>query len=70
MSVSIDSQQCKGCMLCVEECPKSALTPGETRGSRGYLMPRANNGKCVSCGLCALLCPDLAISIIKEGAGT
>ena len=70
MSVSIDAQQCKGCMLCVEECPKNALIPGEIRGDRGYLLPGTDNGRCVSCGLCALLCPDLAISIVKEGDGT
>ena len=68
MSIIIDPQYCKGCLLCLEECPEGAITQGETRSVKGYFMPKGDGSKCVSCGRCAMLCPDQAITTLpKEG---
>ena len=66
MSIYIDIQLCKGCLLCVEECPKKALTPGTERGAKGYLLPSLEESACISCGMCELLCPDQAITTLKK----
>jgi 2-oxoglutarate ferredoxin oxidoreductase subunit delta len=66
MGICIDANVCKGCLLCLEECPKKALSPGTERSAKGYLMPAPDTATCVSCGLCELLCPDQAITTIKE----
>ena len=68
MSIIIDPQYCKGCLLCIEECPEQAIVPGEARSVKGYVMPAANAEKCVSCGRCQMLCPDQAITTLpREG---
>jgi len=66
MSIIIDPQYCKGCLLCIEECPQEALSPGETRSAKGYFMPKTHDEKCVSCGSCERLCPDQAITVLKK----
>lgn len=66
MSIILDPRQCKGCMLCIEECPKDALSPGTERSAKGYLMPKVDDAKCISCGMCEMLCPDQAISTLKK----
>jgi len=67
VKIIIDPQACKGCNLCVAECPKHVLSPGKTRTSKGYHMPEANEIECVVCRSCERVCPDFAISVIKEG---
>ena len=66
MSICIDSTLCKGCLLCIEECPKKALSPGNDRSAKGYLMPALDATSCISCGMCELLCPDQAITTLKK----
>jgi len=68
MSIIIDPQYCKGCLLCIEECPEGALAEGRTRSAKGYFMPKPDDSKCVSCHKCEMLCPDQAITTLpKEG---
>ncbi len=66
--VFIDSNLCKGCMFCVKFCPKKLLEQGSDRNKSGYYYPFINNPeKCVSCCQCAVICPEGAIEILKEG---
>jgi len=54
----LNREWCKGCGICVEFCSKDALVMDE--------MEKANLAypkKCNSCGMCELLCPDLAIEL-------
>ena len=65
--IIIDAQACKGCNLCVTECPKKALVPGKTRNKKGYHLPDPLAENCVACGSCERVCPDFAIYVVKEG---
>jgi len=50
---------CKGCGICVEFCPKSALELVNEK-------PRLKEvNECILCGLCEQRCPDYAL-YIKE----
>ena len=53
----IDSSWCKGCGICVEFCPKSALAI-----ENGKILLKEGNS-CVLCGQCELRCPDYAVHI-------
>ena len=53
----INTSWCKGCGICVEFCPKSALT---MKNAKVLLK---EDGQCVLCGQCELRCPDYAVHI-------
>lgn len=57
----IDTEWCKGCGICVHFCPKDVLEL-----DRHGKAVAARPDDCISCMLCELRCPDLAIQIIKE----
>ena len=61
--IVVDKEQCKGCFLCVNVCPKGALTKGLERGRLGYLLPQPDSEKCIGCQQCALVCPDMSFHI-------
>lgn len=47
---------CKQCGNCISECPNSALSMGEDR-------PEVDTTKCILCGYCSRVCPELAIRV-------
>lgn len=55
---------CKGCGICVEFCPKDALTMDKTEKAE-LTYPE----KCNSCQMCELRCPDFAVEL-KEVCGS
>ena len=60
----LNSHYCKGCLLCVEVCPKQAIRSSGKVNAKGYTMPEENNmTNCTGCRLCELVCPDFAIAI-------
>ena len=67
IEILIDDQFCKGCNLCIEVCPREVLDKGGQRSRAGYSMPKVVSlGNCVSCFLCEMTCPDLALTVIEE----
>lgn len=60
----IDERYCKGCLICVDVCPKKALAASQEINSKGYILPVEKDMKrCKRCGLCEVMCPDFAIAI-------
>ena len=53
----VDETRCTGCGWCVEACPSACLALGR------HLpwLPRPLD--CISCSLCALICPDEALEM-------
>lgn len=66
-----DLERCVGCQLGPKACPKEALTHvgGEVVGGR--LASRAgvdvDPAKCVFCGMCVVMCPVNAITMLLDG---
>lgn len=58
--ITIVSERCKGCNICVALCPKKVLML-DTLG-KVYV---AAGDQCVQCGQCELRCPDYAIYVEK-----
>ena len=56
----IDKQQCTGCGLCAEKCPKGCILMVED--GEGFRFPKIDSTKCVECGLCVRSCPTTSAS--------
>ena len=49
-----DVAHCCGCSACSNACPHFAISMQED--VRGFIVPQIEEGKCVDCGLCSLVC--------------
>jgi len=67
VQIEIDPIMCKGCLLCVADCPRDVLVLSEKRGRTGYLLPQAQKPEnCIFCHKCELICPEFAISVRRS----
>jgi pyruvate/2-oxoacid:ferredoxin oxidoreductase alpha subunit/NAD-dependent dihydropyrimidine dehydrogenase PreA subunit len=66
----LDPQYCKGCLRCIEACPRDCITPGAAIHPVTGLVPvqlRVEN--CNGCTLCLQACPE-PYGLRLESAGT
>lgn len=65
--VIVDKELCKSCGLCVGACPKHILRINtEHINAKGYFYAEQfDSSQCIGCKLCAVMCPDSAISVYK-----
>jgi len=64
--VTIDSNYCKGCGLCISVCPTKILQFSEKINSKGYhYVECTDQKKCIACKMCYTMCPDVAITVEK-----
>nr|WP_240495852.1 4Fe-4S binding protein [Thermoanaerobacterium sp. PSU-2] len=67
--VIFNENLCKSCELCVEACPKHIIEMDKDKlNVKGYhpaMIKEENMEKCISCGFCAIMCPDTVITVIK-----
>lgn len=61
MAVKINAEKCKGCTLCVKQCPFTAIDMVDKKA--------VINDKCTACGACVEACKFGAITKEEESAG-
>lgn len=62
--VTFQEELCKGCELCRSACPLGIIRMAERINSMGYRPAEiAEPEKCIGCGSCALMCPDVVIKV-------
>ena len=68
--VIIDRELCKGCLLCLRACPVKVLSADtELNSSGSHPSKVTDEDKCIACGNCYEVCPDVCIEIFEvEGA--
>ncbi|MGQ9493714.1 MAG: 4Fe-4S dicluster domain-containing protein [Anaerolineae bacterium] len=62
--ITVNTDWCKGCYICVEACPRHVLEVDQdvfVRGLHPVVVARPDD--CTACLQCELLCPDLAIMV-------
>ncbi len=66
--LTINTDRCKGCGLCVAVCPKKLLRlSGTVMNARGFRPAElTDEAACISCAFCAQMCPDVVIKVEKE----
>lgn len=62
--IKIDKTKCKACYLCIDVCPKKLIKKGCDANSLGHFPVEFNDSEhqCIACAICAMRCPDLAIT--------
>jgi 2-oxoglutarate ferredoxin oxidoreductase subunit delta len=65
-AIVVDTERCKGCNLCVVACPTDVIALHPQVNGKGYnpAFP-ANHDACTACLSCALVCPDMCITVYR-----
>lgn len=62
----VDTDECKGCGLCVEACPPKVILLGERLNRYGYRTAIYLGAGCTGCGICFMVCPEPgAITVLR-----
>lgn len=66
-AVTVNTERCKGCNLCVVACPSQVLDLQKMEvNNRGYHYAyMAQPDKCIGCQSCSLVCPDACIEVYR-----
>ncbi len=65
-AIVVDTEKCKGCNLCVIECPTNTLALSPNVNAKGYNYAYMENPEaCIGCSNCGLVCPDSVITVYK-----
>jgi len=57
-SAEMNSEECKGCGLCVVACPPKVLHLGDRLNRYGYHLAEYAGAGCTGCGICFFVCPE------------
>lgn len=57
-TVQLNSEECKGCGLCVEACPPKVLRLSDSLSTYGYHPAEYKGSGCTACGICYYVCPE------------
>ena len=66
-AIVVDKERCKGCELCVGECPTNVIRMAPDVNNKGYhfAFPEYPEN-CTGCANCAMVCPDVAIIVYRK----
>lgn len=59
--IIVNYKLCKKCGICAAFCPKKIYSFNELEG-----LKVVKEKECTACDKCVLLCPDFAITVIRE----
>ncbi len=63
-TVTIASERCKGCELCIPACPPAVLRMSDEPNALGFRYPLLSPG-CTGCSACLLVCPDFCFEVYR-----
>ena len=66
VKLTIQTEHCKGCGLCVEVCSQGALQLASRLTRKGNHPVELKSESCTGCTNCALVCPEAAITVSRE----
>ncbi len=65
-AIVVDREKCKGCGVCIVNCPVKVIGLTKEVNGKGYPMAyMANPEQCTGCTNCATVCPDSVITVYR-----
>jgi len=66
--LTINEALCKGCVLCVDVCPKKILEMDKSKvNEKGYNpIMYTDIEACIACAMCARICPDSVFKVERS----
>jgi ferredoxin len=65
--IQLQTDECKGCRLCIAACPTHSLSLSADINRLGYPYVLFRGSHCTACGLCYYVCPEPGvITVYKE----
>lgn len=65
-AIVVDKERCKGCGICVANCPTDTIALSHEVNGKGYnFMYMKNPDNCIGCTNCATVCPDSVITVYR-----
>jgi Uncharacterized Fe-S center protein len=65
-AIVVDTEKCKGCGVCVVNCPFNVIALAKEVNSKGYnYLKMVEPEKCTGCTNCATVCPDAVITVYR-----
>ncbi len=71
-AITVDTERCKGCALCVEACHPKVIEMTRTQvNTHGYAYAVAMRPEnCMGCAACGIVCPDGCITVYRTKSPT
>ncbi|MFC1594467.1 4Fe-4S dicluster domain-containing protein [Candidatus Omnitrophota bacterium] len=66
--IKITKDRCKGCYLCIAQCPRGLIVVDEQLNKLGKKPARFKHKKdspCTGCTMCCIVCPEVCIEALK-----
>ncbi|MDE6870724.1 MAG: 4Fe-4S dicluster domain-containing protein [Bacteroidales bacterium] len=63
--IEVDTNLCKGCSVCIANCPTDSIQLSRAVNSKGYHYAEMKGDACVGCGACGVVCPDSVITVYR-----
>jgi len=68
-AIVVDRERCKGCEVCVVNCPTNVIAMSEEVNGKGYHFAHMKVPEdCTGCSNCAIVCPDGVITVYRVKA--
>ncbi len=65
--IEVNEMYCKGCELCVSACAQHVMAIDmEQLTPKGYHPVKLTGDGCTGCAVCAIVCPEAALTIFRE----
>ena len=65
--LKVDTEECKGCGLCIEACPPKVIGMSDGLNHYGYRTAVYAGARCTGCGICFMACPEPgAITVMRR----